>query len=147
MSTRYDGDARVLRTTYEFPLQVPDDAVNWNEVVSSATSIDAQNLRSFGSIGAYLEYTREILPGTYTVRVFHSKASDRGIYELFLNGVSAGTSDGYAATVSQNDLIEFTALSVTDPTVTFRLQMTGKNAASTGHYGEICMFTIVRTGD
>ncbi len=73
-------------------------------------------------------------PGTYTVSVRHKKASDRGTFQLALNGVNLGAAmDAYSA-VSGYVTVELGTVNITTAgEKNFKFTVAGKNAASSDY--------------
>ncbi|WP_167859458.1 endo-1,4-beta-xylanase [Paenibacillus cymbidii] len=72
-------------------------------------------------------------PGTYPVKVTGLTGSNRGQYQLSINGTNVGTADLYSATSAavETNLGNYTF--GTKGTYTFTFKVTGKSASSTGY--------------
>lgn len=93
----------------------------------------------------YLEYDVLLGAGTWTMDLYHNTATSRGIYTVTIDGVSAGTIDGYAAS-GTNARSSITAIAVTVSGVKrVRLQMATKNASSSNYVGNVSAMTWTRT--
>ncbi len=80
----------------------------------------------------YIEFKVEVpAPGSYGVVVLVKKGTDRGIYQLAIDGVNQGSSfDGYAATAAYVEFDCGTVVFGTAGTKLFRFTCLGKNTSS-----------------
>lgn len=88
---------------------------------------------SSGAINDALEYLAYLATGTYTLQCTHITDTDQGIVTFYLDGVSLGTKEFYAAApATAYDRI--TAISVaTSGIKTLKLKTESKNGASSAY--------------
>jgi len=73
-------------------------------------------------------------PGTYTVSVRHKKASDRGTFQLMLDGVNLGSAMDVYSAVSGYVTVELGTVNITTAgEKNFKFIVTGKNVASSDY--------------
>lgn len=82
--------------------------------------------------------------GTFTLDLFHLTGSNRGIYTLAIDGVTAGTVDGYTAG-SGSAVSTLTGIVLTAGAHTLRLTMATRNGASGSYYGTMCEAVLTQT--
>jgi hypothetical protein len=90
-------------------------------------------------------YRIPLAAGTWTIRFWHRKSTNVGIYTFLLDGVSVGTIDGYAAAAAfgQNDIA---GIAVATTGVHFlTIRMATKNASSSAYYATLQAISITRT--
>lgn len=129
-----------LIATENWNLTIPATAVasgvvNWSGPVFSAARWMGIDRASSGAQHAEISWNANLSTGTWTLQLAHWKEPNRGIYSIYLDGVLAGTIDGYAA-VAASGLDALTGISVpASGKHTVRLVMGTKNAASSSYFG------------
>lgn len=82
--------------------------------------------------------------GTYTLELLHLPYTNRGIYTAQIDGVTVGTIDGYAASLTAGrSLLPGVAIAAGAHTLT--LLMAAKNASASGYLGMIERIVLTRT--
>jgi hypothetical protein len=79
------------------------------------------------------------MAGTYAVKVWAKKGTDRGVYQLAIDGSNQSTSfDTYATTAPYTEFDLGTVVFTSAGTKLFRFTCQGKNASSAGYklYGD-----------
>jgi len=82
--------------------------------------------------------------GTYTFELFHPRFQSRGIYTVKIDGVTAGTIDGYAASLTPTRSA-LTGLTIGAGQHTVTLAMLTQNASATGFIGQVERIVLTRT--
>jgi hypothetical protein len=102
-------------------------------------------LDSSGAQNAIIGWDIVIAAGTWNVSFMHVQSTNRGIYTVAVDAVSAGTVDGYAAT-TWNVIGTVTGV-VVAATAKKRLtfEMATKNASSSGYTGSLVAVSLLRT--
>jgi hypothetical protein len=88
-----------------------------------------------------------LMAGTYAFDMWYSKAGNRGIFSVQIDGKEVGTIDGYNSTFVAN--ITTTISNIVIPfngIHRISLVMASKNASSTLYYASVTMFALRRTG-
>jgi len=100
---------------------------------------------SDGAQNDKISYDLACAAGTYTVELLHLPFQNRGIYTIQIDGVSVGTVDGYAASLTPQRA-KLTGVTVSTSGVhTVSLLMATKNAASSNYVGVADRLTFTRT--
>lgn len=82
--------------------------------------------------------------GTFSLELYHLPFNNRGIYTIQVDGVSVGTIDGYATSLSpQRGILTGLVLTAGQHTVT--LLMATKNASSSSYVGMVDKILLTRT--
>ena len=116
-------------------------------VTPSSSAIFGGTILSSGAQNEYVEWDISVVPGTYELTLLHTKANNRGIYTVAIDGTTVGTIDGYAVSVAGVfDRISSIDV-VTAGLVPIRFTMATRNGSSSNFYGSISGFTLTRTGD
>lgn len=82
--------------------------------------------------------------GTYSLELYHLPFTNRGIYTVKIDGVAAGTVDGYAASLSPQRAI-LTGIVLTAGQHTVTVLMASKNASASSYLGMIERMLLTRT--
>lgn len=83
--------------------------------------------------------------GTWKIALVHTQDTNRGIYNLQLNGASQGTIDGYAAATTANVYSELTGLSVSTGLKTLKMLMATKNASASSYFATPQSIALIKT--
>lgn len=87
-----------------------------------------------------------LMPGTYTLNTYCKKGTDCGIGTFYLDGVSIGTQDFYAAALSAGSIVSTTGITVSaGGKKTFSMKLATKNGASTHYNSYLAWCEFVRT--
>ena len=96
--------------------------------------------------GDSVSFYVNLAAGTYQLDILHVTFNNFAIVEMFLGGVSLGTSDWYSAGTVANVLATVSGVSVAENgNYEFKLQANGKNASSTDYTVEPQWFSFTRT--
>lgn len=128
-------------------LATPFSNVRWNSIFQSSTHYFGGFVQSDSTQNDEITFQKYLQAGTYTMDVFHSVGTTRGIYSIFIDGVQLGTTiDGFnAAGSSQRATIA--NLVIAGSTIhSIRFLMAAKNASSTGFQGILDGIAFTRTG-
>ena len=72
--------------------------------------------------------------GTYSLRVHLTKGPDYGTFQINVNGTDLGAPiDLYAPTITPSDVIDLGTVTLSEGVPSFKMTLSGKNAASTGN--------------
>lgn len=119
--------------------------VNWNSINFTTTYAKEFALESTGAQNAEVTWRVLLQAGTWKFTLMHSKAGNRGIYSVQIDGVEGGTIDGFAAAAA-NALDTITGISVANSGLkTLKLKMATKNASSSSFFGVIIGILMIRT--
>lgn len=137
------------------------DVMAWSQASSpNATYNRAQSSSYFGGgvaglltgsdadNGDYFDIGGDLVldAGRYSVTVIYTKASQYGILDVKIDGVSIGTIDLYSAATTNNNVSTFTGVSLAAGPHSLRLAANGKNASSGDYMLAIASITLTRTG-
>lgn len=119
-----------------------DSQTNYTDSVTGATF----NALNANAAGDYAQYTINVpQPGTYAVYVKNRVASNKGIYQLSVNGINVGTAvDQYAAASGYTDSSLGNVTISAAGIQTFRFTVTGKNAASSSYSLGLDNLTLIQ---
>lgn len=109
--------------------------VNWNTIAKATQFLfNGIKYNSPSAVNDEINWDVVLGAGTWTVEVMHDAGTDRGIVEVALDGVAAGTIDGYAASAAQDVRTSIAAITVAESgKKRLRLKITGKNASSSNY--------------
>lgn len=111
--------------------------------------IDEHNMRlrsTSNAVNDEVTYKAYFAAGTYSMRVSGEEESDKGILEVRVDDVVAGTTDFYAAGQSQNNSSTHTGLVIsTSGLYTIDCAVDSKNGASSGFQMRINNLSFWRT--
>lgn len=146
-STATTSDAEVYPTHATFGALVPPlTNTSWSTVSFLGEFL---YVRESTVQNASITYEFPGKAGKYDITLAHRKSSNRGQYDVYIDGILAGANswDGYNATVlnTMSTVQNFTV--TTSGRHTLELRMATKNASSTGYVGSINAVHITRTGD
>lgn len=108
------------------------------------TSLGMGVLGTPGGVGCGFSESFLLDAGTYSITTIHRQHTDRGIYTVTVDGVAAGTFDGYAAT-TDNVVSTITGLVLSAGRHTVTFTMATKNASSSGYLHAVASVTATRT--
>ncbi len=125
LSTPYEAESLILSDSGEGSALVADASAGGGELI---------RLNADGS-GDYIEFNVPHLPaGIYTVYVADATASDRGIYQLSVDGVDIGQLvDQYSASAANGEVEVGDVTLASDTSADFRFTVTGKHAFSSDY--------------
>ncbi|GHB91002.1 hypothetical protein GCM10007047_02370 [Cerasicoccus arenae] len=125
LSTPFEAESLLVSNSGEGETLVADVSSSGGELVR----LDAD------STGDWIEFSVPNLPvGTYWIFVTDKTASDRGIYQLSVDGVDIGAPvDQYSSTAGYGEVAIGTVTLASDATAVFRFTVTGKNGSSSGY--------------
>ncbi|OXM16394.1 family 16 glycosylhydrolase [Paenibacillus herberti] len=109
-------------------------AGDWESDFTDTAGITSNSLLG-NAIGDYIQYTVGVAqPGTYNVYAGDRLASNKGIYQLSVNGTNVGSAvDQYASTSGYSKSNLGTVTIGAAGSQTFRFTVTGKNAAASSY--------------
>lgn len=99
---------------------------------------------SDGVQGSTATYDFDCYPGTYEFELRHLPFQNRGVYGIEVDGVSVGTVDGYAGSLSPARTV-VASIVLTGGQHTIELAMLTKNASSSGYLGMVERILLTRT--
>jgi hypothetical protein len=125
----------------------PKSSTTWSTIAINAGRIYQADLDSTGAQNAALTWDVWLTAGTWRIDVMHVVGTDRGIYTVSLDGVTAGTIDGYSVShLLPNQLGAITGIAVaTTKVYELKVLMATKNASSSNYYGAIQKIRLRRT--
>jgi hypothetical protein len=145
MTVRFTNDNVLTVTGANLTPLAPDSQVNWDTPRRDTGSIDAVSVVSDGTVDDEIMFQTFLRSSTYAFRLYHTTGPDRGIYEVFLNGVSVDTIDGYTVSVVSGEYSEIAGVAVNTVAQEWTIRMTAKNASSSSFLGAISMVALGKT--
>jgi hypothetical protein len=119
------------RRTLILPGEPPDLQVGWNTFWTGSPIALGMSWNNANALNSEVQFATDLLPGNYTITVWHRATNTYGIVTVTFGGLPAGTIDQYASTL----LHRVTTLTV--PNVPknplLRLQVTGRHPSSTNY--------------
>lgn len=129
----------------------PNAATIWSAfeyVAAAGAPMQRPVLNSDGAQGAYLEWSVVLRPGRWRLFIEHVQEVNRGIYTISLDGATVAIIDGYQASETTSRSVGFATLVEGEARrARLKVAMDTKNAASTGFYGVIRAFGLIRQID
>lgn len=131
--------------------QTVASSTTWNGVgsVPVADGYFGYTVDSSGAQSASVTWNWVGRAGHYSVGLFHRVGSNRGKYDVYIDGAlqgSGGTFDGYAASTTNTYTVVAGITVLTDGAHTIQLVMSTKNASSSSYYGSVGKIVLTRTG-
>lgn len=120
----------------------------WTRLATTGTGgLSVSLAQSGGAQNEEVQFKILLTAGTYTILIHHDKDVNRGIYTIFANGVSQGTTDGYSGTRLAGTVSQITNSYILSSSslVDFRVRMATKNASSAGYYANFYDLQFIRT--
>ena len=130
------------------PVMFPSSKTgDFSAIVDTSSVWDMVYLQGTAAINDYVEYLVLLQSGTWRVDILYMKGNDGAIATCTLDGSSFGTFDLYNGSLSRNQLVAFTSISVAQTGVKlFRLAALTKNASSSNYYISITYIVWTKTG-
>ena len=126
------------------PFMTPIATVGFVNDLYSGMAFNAAK-RSGGLVNEEIEFDVVLSAGTWTISLLNSVGPDRGIATIYLDGVSVGTADLYAA-AGANSVNSVTGVVVaTSGKKRLKIKMATKNASSTAYYAFLNLISLRRT--
>ncbi len=97
------------------------------------------------NINDQVNYRFSCSGGTYTFRILGHTNTDMGIATLLIDGVSIGTIDWYAASLTRNVLKDLSGVVLTAGNHILGMKAATKHASSTDYYLNLITISIWRT--
>lgn len=109
---------------------------SWAHSNSTSQNYTVRYRNGTPSIGDWISYKAWMTAGRYTMQMMNTKFTDRGIWELTIDGVVKGEVDLYAvAPVDYSNIEWITDIWIFSSSLKdIKLECTGKNASSTNYY-------------
>lgn len=118
---------------------------NWSTQTTNANDLPTQlSWTSSGAQNALVDLLVALPAGTCTLKFWHYRGSDRGIFTVYLDGVSQGTVDSHNAT-QDGQLSSVTLTVATTDVHTLEFKMATKNASSSSYKGYLGRCYIEQT--
>lgn len=120
--------------------------INWNTIAKNTQYLtNGIKYNSPSALNDEINWDVVLGAGTWTIEVMHDKGPDRGIVEVALDGVAAGTIDGYGAgSYDVRTNISAVTIAATGKK-RLRLKIAGKNASATNHIFALQHIQLRRT--
>lgn len=112
--------------------------------INDATYPYISILLNTGTQNDYISWDIAVSAGLWTIVLDVRKSTNLGIYTVQIDGVSAGTLDGYSASVAHSRL-SLTGVAMTAGHHTLKILMATKNASSSSYIGELFGISLRRT--
>ncbi len=134
-------------STYIDPkVPVAATSINWSGIVGSPTQAGGGWSQSSGAQNDEIGWDIDLQAGTYSIHLLTYSDTNRGIFTISIDGVTAGTADHYSASGIFNVLRSITGVVIaTGGKKRLLIQMATKHASSSAYFGVITSIYIQRT--
>lgn len=129
------------------PFLPPAAQTNWTtSSVPDGAYLYEGYIRSSGAQNDDISWDRFIPSGTYTIDILGTKNTDAGIYAALIDGVSVGTVDSYAGSLTRNQTMQITGVAIGRSGIhRLTLRMATKNGSASSYIGYLHRVRLRRT--
>jgi hypothetical protein len=130
----------------------PLSHVTWNSLTTGTSFYKGIAIQSSAAVDSELQFKVALGSGVYRLDLLYLANTNIGILTAYLDGVSLGTIDGYAASATKMPVnagdagSSIAGVVVSTPGIhTLKLKVTGKNASATQYYWQLSGLSVTRT--
>lgn len=130
----------------------PLSHITWNTISTGTTFYNGIALQTSAAVNSELQFKVALGSGVWRLDPLYLANTNVGILTAYLDDVSVGTIDGYAASATKMPVnagdagSSVAGIVVSTPGIhTLKIKVTGKNASSTQYYWQLSGLSMTRT--